>query len=112
MHTISITYSPATLQDFLAAIAALPAPSVVKVNPPIEKRGEAVDRYCAAMGLQRYVRTAEGRTNGWSAMEDLQKRAEAGDQKAIDALQGPIEEMEQAPVDSKLTEAPENGEVF
>lgn len=112
MHTISITYSPTTLEDFLAAIAALPAQSVVKVNPPVEKRGEAVDRYCAAMGLQRYVRTPEGRTKGWSAMEDLQKRAEAGDQKAIDALQIPIDESDFAPVDPEVMAAPENGEVF
>lgn len=112
---ISINYSPATLEDFKAAVefARQFAPAQVVVETPkVFTRDKAVSLYCARVGRQRYVRTAEGQANGLSPLEDLKARALAGDDIAAECLS---EEIESAPVpeaDESESEPPKAYEAF
>lgn len=79
---IQIVYHPTNIQDFLTAVEAVKGMGVASVVTPSSARDEAVNRYCIAKGLRRYVRQDQS----LSALEDLKKRAESGDEIASQAL--------------------------
>lgn len=108
--TVSISYTPATLADFLAALAAakeLPETSVTVSTP--SGYGGPIARYCELRKQRRYMRLAESSAAGLTALQDLQKRAEQGDEMAIEALQGGPEANEPEPELELGT--PENAQV-
>ena len=84
---ISITYSPATLQDFLSALEAVQgfkAKAVTVKNPSGE--ADPVALYMARIGAGRYRRTPESCAANLSNLEDLKKRAANGDEIAMECL--------------------------
>ena len=86
---ISITYNPTTIEDFLKAVEAVKGMATVSVSAPTQSRDEAVNRYCVAKGLRRYVRQDQN----LSPLEDLKKRAESGDEIAAQALGEPEKDL-------------------
>ena len=86
---ISITYSPATLQDFLSALEAVQGfktKAVTVKNPSGES--DPVALYIARIGSGRYRRTPESCAANLSNLDDLKKRAANGDEIAMECLGG------------------------
>lgn len=103
---ISITYSPATLEDFLSALEAVQgfkSKAVTVKNPSGES--DPVSLYMARIGSARYRRTPESCAANLSNLEDLKKRAANGDEIAVECLGSESEDVgsfdtEQAEKDS------------
>lgn len=114
--TVSISYNPANLADFLSALAAvkeLPDNSVsVSVSSGYDR---AIARYCELRKQKRYMRLAESSAAGLTALQDLQKRAEQGDEMAVEALQELPDEIPQEQLEfpePPICQAPIDGKVF
>lgn len=112
--SICINYSPASLADFLKAVESVPKGVHVNVSSPSVIEGP-IARYCALRGQQRYMRLQENKDKGLTPIQDLQSRAEKGDEMAQQALQGELLEMKEREEPEFLQAdipVPENGEVF
>lgn len=94
MTTITITFNPDNIDDFLKAVQAVSAMPEARAVVSIPKGYDGpIARYCAAKGQKKYTRLQSSVDADLSALDDLRARAESGDEIAKQALQESQDEL-------------------
>lgn len=91
---VSISYSPSSLSDFLAALEAVKGMNGKSVSVSPSSLNCPVSKYVEKTGASRYRRTPEGCQSGLSNLDDLKKRALLGDAIAAECLGEEIPESD------------------